>query len=190
MREAIREAERAIDQARAELEGITVRRLQAARQQQLLAKRIDELGGKAAFAIDEGREDLAEAALSRQIDFETQAKSLEDLQAQIRAEEAELEPGLAALVARKGQMEEALAAFEISKREAEIGSGPMRREHSPGQRLDVAEKAFARAMKGAGGVGFAPIEAGTIHRVAEIDTLQKTAAVAQRLAALKAGRAA
>ena len=46
------------------------------------------------------------------------------------------------------------------------------------------------AMKGVGGVGFTPAEAGTIHRVAEIDALQKSAAVAQRLAALKAGRAA
>ncbi|MGU3662331.1 PspA/IM30 family protein [Methylobacterium fujisawaense] len=53
MREAVREAERAIDQAKAELESITVRRLQAARQQQLLAKRIEDLGGKAAFAVDE-----------------------------------------------------------------------------------------------------------------------------------------
>ena len=190
MREAVREAERAIDQAKAELESITVRRLQAARQQQLLAKRIEDLGGKAAFAVDEGREDLAEAALSRQIDFETQARALDDVQAQVRVEEAELEAGLAALVARKGQMEEALAAFEVSKGEAGNGSGSMRREHTPGQRLDVAEKAFERAMKGVGGVGFTPAEAGTIHRVAEIDALQKSAAVAQRLAALKGGRAA
>jgi phage shock protein A len=190
MREAIREAERAIDQAKAELDGITVRRLQAARQQQLLAKRIEDLGGKAAFAVGEGREDLAEAALSRQIDFEAQAKALEDVQAQVRSEEAELEPGLAALVERKRQMEEALAAFEISKREAGIGPSSMPRGHSPGQRLDVAEKAFERAMKGAGGVGFTPAEAGTIQRVAEIDALQKSAAVAHRLAALKAGRAA
>lgn len=190
MREAVREAERAIDQAKAELESITVRRLQAARQQQLLAKRIEDLGGKAAFAVDEGRENLAEAALSRQIDFETQARALDDVQAQVRVEEAELEAGLAALVARKGQMEEALAAFEVSKGEAGNGSGSMRREHTPGQRLDVAEKAFERAMKGVGGVGFTPAEAGTIHRVAEIDALQKSAAVAQRLAALKAGRAA
>ncbi|MGU3662382.1 PspA/IM30 family protein, partial [Methylobacterium fujisawaense] len=140
--------------------------------------------------LDEGREDLAEAALSRQIDFETQARALDDVQAQVRVEEAELEAGLAALVARKGQMEEALAAFEVSKGEAGNGSGSMRREHTPGQRLDVAEKAFERAMKGVGGVGFTPAEAGTIHRVAEIDALQKSAAVAQRLAALKAGRAA
>lgn len=191
MREAIREAERAIDQAKAELEDITVRRLQAARQRQLLAKRIEELTDKAAFAIDEGREDLAEAALSRQIDFEAQAHALEEAQAQIRAEEAQLEPCIAALAARKAQMEEALAAFEMAKREAGSGfSGPVHREHSPERRLDVAEKAFERAMKGAGGLGFTRAEAGTIHRVAEIDALQKSAAVAKRLAALKAERAA
>src|ERR1700755_3424839 len=73
MREAIREADRAVDQVKADLEAAMARRLQAARQQQMLAKRVEELTDKAKFALDEGREDLAEAALSRQIDFEAQA---------------------------------------------------------------------------------------------------------------------
>ncbi|MFD0934835.1 hypothetical protein ACFQ12_06510, partial [Methylobacterium trifolii] len=41
MREAIREADRAVDQAKAEREAVTVRRLQAARQQGLLAQRVE-----------------------------------------------------------------------------------------------------------------------------------------------------
>ena len=56
------------------------RRLQAARQQKMLAERVEELTAKAKFALSEGREDLAEAALSRQIDFEAQAKKLETVQ--------------------------------------------------------------------------------------------------------------
>src|ERR1700751_2111814 len=101
MREAIREADRAIDQVRAELETTMARRLQAARQQKMLTERADELTTKAKFALDQGREDLAEAALSRQIDFEAQAKDLDALQQQARDEEQRLEDGLTALNARK-----------------------------------------------------------------------------------------
>src|SRR5215475_1991511 len=90
MREAIREAERAIDQVKAELESTMARRLQAARQQKMLTERAGELTTKAKFALDQGREDLAEAALSRQIDFEAQGKELDTLQLQAREEEKRL----------------------------------------------------------------------------------------------------
>ena len=41
-------------------------------------------------------------------------------------------------------------------------------------------------MTGGGGVGFTRGDADAINQVAEIDTLQKKASVAERLAALKA----
>ena len=191
MREAIREADRAIDEVKAQLEAVMARRLQAARQGRMLADRVKELTDKAKFALGEGREDLAEAALSRQVDFEEQAKRLEAVQAQAREEEGRLEDGLAALKSRKGQMEEALSAYLISRREAALGGdGPRRPDRSAEKKVDAAEQAFDRAMAGAGGVGFARADADTINRVAEIDGLQKSATVAERLAALKAQQAA
>src|SRR3954451_24077243 len=60
MREAIREADRAIDQVKADHEAAMVRRLQAVRQQQMLAKKLEELTTKARFAIAQERDDLAE----------------------------------------------------------------------------------------------------------------------------------
>ena len=45
-------------------------------------------------------------------------------------------------------------------------------------------------MAGAGGVSFTRADADTINRVAEIDGMQKSATVAERLAALKAQQAA
>jgi phage shock protein A len=191
MREAIREADRAIDQVKRDLEATMARRLQAARQQRLLNERVGELTAKASFAIGEGRDDLAEAALSRQIDFEGQAKKLDAVQQQAREEEQRLEDGLAALKARKTQMEEALQAYLLSRREAALGGdGPVRPNRSAEKQVDAAEQAFDRAMAGAGGVGFTRADADTINRVAEIDGLQKSATVAERLAALKAQRAA
>jgi phage shock protein A len=191
MREAIREADRAIDQVKAELESAMARRLQAARQQRMVAERAEELTTKARFALDEGREDLAEAALSRQVDFEAQAKKLDAVQQEAREEEQRLEAGLAALGARKRQMEDALQAYLVSRREAASGGdGPVRPDRAAEKKVDAAEQAFDRAMAGAGGVGFARADADTINRVAEIDGMQKSATVAQRLAVLKAQRAA
>jgi phage shock protein A len=191
MREAIREADRAIEEVGAQLEAAMARRLQAARQAKMLAEHMAGLTDKAKFALGEGREDLAEAALSRQVDFEDQAKKLEAVQADSREEEQRLETGLAALKARKTQMEEALAAYLSSRGAAALGGdGPARPDRSAERKVDAAEKAFDRAMAGAGGVGFTRADAETINRVAEIDGLQKSATVAQRLAALKAERAA
>jgi phage shock protein A len=191
MREAVREADRAIDEVKAQLEATMARRLQAARQQQMLAKRLDELTTKAKFALGEGREDLAEAALSRQLDLEAQNGKLDEIQAQARTEEARLEEGLTALKSRKAQMEEALAAYAIAQRDAALGGdGPTRPERAAEKKVDAAEQAFDRAMQGAGGLGLTRGDADTINRVAEIDGLQKSAAVAERLAALKAQQAA
>lgn len=190
MREAIREADRAIDQVKAEHEAVMARRLQAVRQQQLLQTRVAELTDKAAFAVAEGRDDLAEAALSRQVDIEAQAAGLVRVQEAAREEEARLEEGLGALQARKRQMEDSLAAFVASRRDAALGgsAGP-RPERSAEKKVDAAEQAFERAMTGAGGVTFSRADAETINKVGAIDALQKSAAVASRLAELKARRA-
>ena len=191
MREAVREADRAIDQVKAQLEATMARRLQAARQKQMLAQRLEELTEKAKFALKEGRDDLAEAALSRQIDLEAQAQKLDAVQTQAREEESRLEDGLASLKARKGQIEDALAAYAIAQREAAMGGdGPSRPGRSAEKKVDAAEQAFDRAMSGVGGVAFTRADAETINQVAEIDGLQKSAAVAERLAALKAAKTA
>lgn len=187
MREAIREADRAIDQVKSEVQSTMARRLQAARQQKMLNERAQELTAKAKFALGEGREDLAEAALTRQLDFEVQAKSLDAVQQQAREEEQRLEEGLAALNARKRQMDDALQAYTASRREA---VGPVRTDRSAEKKLDAAEQAFDRAMAGAGGVGFTRADGDTLNRVAEIDVMQRSATVAERLAALKAQQAA
>ena len=88
-------------------------------------------------------------------------------------------------------MEEALACFEAARRDA----APVGRETPaawrPERRVERAEAAFDRAMAGAGGVaGAARADADATKRVAEIDALQRSARVAERLAALRAGQAA
>lgn len=188
MRETIREVDRAIDEVGSEQQSVMARCLQAARQQKMLQDRIDELNAKAAFAVNEGRDDLAEAALSRQIDFEAQIKKLDEVQTLAREAEAKYEDNLAALKTRKSQMEDALSAFTISQQDAALGGdGNARNDNQVEQRVSRAEQAFDRAMTGAGGVGgFTRADADTINKVAEIDTMHKGSVIADRLAALKA----
>ena len=183
MREAIREADRAIAQVKVELESAMARRLQAARHQKMLTERAEALTAKAEGALSQGREDLAEAALSRQVDFETQAREREAVQQQVRAEERWLEDALAALGARKRQMEDALQAWLLARREAMV-DGPTR---SAEKRVGAAEQSFGRAMAGSGGAGFARTDTDTINQLARLDRMQKSAIIAERLAALKAG---
>jgi phage shock protein A len=186
MREAIREVDRAIDEVRADREQAMTRRLQAARQQGMLTKKVEELTGKARFALGQGRDDLAEGALARQVDLEQQAERLDAVQANAREEEARLEESLTALRTRKHEMEEALAAFAIAHAEASLGGdGGLQNQRDVERKVERAEAAFDRAMTGAGGAGFARSDVAAINKVAELDTLQKTATVAERLAALK-----
>lgn len=190
MREAIREVDRVIDEARGEHEAAAGRRLQAARQERLFRERLAGLDEKARFALAEGRQDLAEAAIARQLDFEAQAERLRIVQAEAGAEADRLAECLVALKARKVQMEEALAAFELAQRDGACGEGPARRDRGSGRRVDRAEAAFDRAMAGAGGVsGLTRTDAQAAAKVAEIDALQRSAAIAQRLSALRGSHA-
>jgi phage shock protein A len=186
MREAIREVDRAMDEVRRDREAAMTRRLQATRQQTMIAEKLEKLTEQARFALGEGREDLAEGALTRQVDLEAQVERLERLKDVSREEEEKLDESLTALQARKAEMEEALAAFMIARQDAAMGGDSgLENKHEIETRIRNAEAAFDRAMTGAGGVGFTRGDAKAINSVAEIETLQKGSTVADRLAALK-----
>lgn len=191
MRESIREVDRAVDELRRDHDAAMARRLQAARQEQMVNTKVAQLGEKARFAVEQSRDDLAEAALTRQIEFEAEIEKLQAVQAASRDQEHKLEDGMTALRTRKSQMQEVLDAFCQSQAEAAIGGdGAMQLARAVDRKVENAEAAFDRAMGGAGGVNFSRSDAATINKVAELDGLHKSAGVAARLAALKAGKAA
>jgi phage shock protein A len=191
MREAIREVDRAIDEIRSQQSAAMARRLQAAKQQAMVEGKIAELGNKARFAVDSGRDDLAEAALTRQVDFEAELEKLKKTQGSTAEEEAKLEDSLASLRSRKVQMEDALRAFGEAQAEAAMGGDKgFQVQQGIERKVEQAEAAFDRAMGGAGGVGFTRADADTINKVSELDQLAKGSSVKDRLAALKASKAA
>ncbi len=186
MREAIREVDRTIDDVRADREAAIARRNNAGSQQHVIATKIEELTEMARFALSKSREDLAEGALSRQLDLERQIAELDQVQQHARDEEEQLDESLAALRARKRQMEDALMAFTVAQKEASpVGSVRLKRARDVERRVERAGAAFDRALTGAGGGALTQSTAEGIDQVAEIDSLRKSATVAERLAALK-----
>jgi phage shock protein A len=186
MRETIREMDRAIDFVQADYEAVVTSRLHAARQQRMLRARAAELEDKARFALGEDRADLAEAALAKQVDCETEAAKLDAVQSACQDDETRLAENVAALKARKDDMAQALADLLAARRDVALGGdGPTRVQPDIETRVRGAEQAFERALGSAGGVDVALRDAETASRIAEIDVMRKRATVANRMAALR-----
>jgi phage shock protein A len=189
MRQAIREMDAAIDKADSEREAARGRRLQAEHHLQACRKQLATLKEQARFALGKQRLDLAEAAVGRQIDVETQIASLTKAESDARGDERRFGESIDSLKLRRGQMYEELRAFEAAQRAAasdrEAPGSPDARVQ---RRAERAEEAFERALAAAGGLGGsgrASPEAAA--KVAELEALQKEAAIAERLATLQGG---
>lgn len=188
MREAVREIDRAIDDVRTSHVAATSQRLQAVRQQDMAKEHLAKLTEKAKFALEAGRDDLAEAAIVRQIDFERQLPALMVSEQDAITKEAELDEFILALTSRKTEMEETLKAYELAHRQLLVTSqNGLEPKAGIERAVGRAEAAFDRAIKGTGNVSFTKSSAGVINKVAEIDAMQHQSEVAQRLAMLKAG---
>ena len=178
MREAIREVDRAIEKLAADRQGARTRRLQAEHQQQTCRDALASLEEQARFALQKGRDDLAQAAVVRQLELETQIGRLAVMREEAAEEEKALDQSLTALRQRKAQMEADLRALEAARRAATAEAGP-------GARLDAkvtkAEAAFGRGISAAGGLRGVDAAAA----VDEIEELRKQQVVADRLAALR-----
>ena len=186
MRHAIREVESMIGRARADQETARTRADQAAAEQKIVRAQIQEPGAQARFAVEKGRTDLAEAALSRQIELESQVVRLDRIRADSAREVADLEADAGRLAVRKTEMERDYAVFEEARREADLGKGEggaARRKLD--QKLERAREAFERAMAASDGP-----TGGTTRQMAEIDALKRESLVAERLAALRDGEGA
>lgn len=194
MREAVREVERALEEVRSEKGKALAGKVQAGKAIERIREKMAEMESKAAFAVEQGRDDLAEAALARQVDLERQIPVIEATASELSAREAELDGYAAALSARIREMEADLAAFAEARRLAGAmapAGSPESKVQSAEKRAEQAGKAFERAMGAAGGVSPAEVKSTveTAARIDEIDAMQRANDIGERLAALKARRA-
>ncbi len=192
MSEAIREIDAAIDDVRLELGRVVAGKHLANRRLMEENRKHEDLGEKIELAVKEGRDDLAEAAISQQIDIEAQIPILETTINNCGNNEKELEGYIAALQAKKREMKEDLRQFRESTKEsgAPSSAGPdSAMEVSGGveRKVAKAESAFERIAEKATGIPGSGRTADrqTATKLAELEEIARKNRVQERLAAIK-----
>ncbi|MCL2625490.1 MAG: PspA/IM30 family protein [Cystobacterineae bacterium] len=156
-------------------------------------RRHEQLAGEIDVAVKEERDDLAKAAIARQLDIEAQIPVLEQAIANTANEEKEMEGYLTALRAKKREMEETLRQF-ISARAAQnvpgssAAGGKSGNPKSTPDKMAQAESAFDRILARQTGLpGLLPAtDVQSATKLRELAELARNNRVAERLAALKA----
>lgn len=185
MEQSLRDIDQAIGEIQQELGRTLAARHQAHRRHGAESAEHGRLEARLQVALDEGREDLAEAAVSRQLDIEAQLPVLETAIAEYTERESELGGYIAALKARRRELARELADFRDARRRAPGGDDGASRA---GRRADIAEAAFRRAMGDAGGESAAGADPARAARLAELEDLSRRNRVRERLEAIRARR--
>ena len=190
LKEAIREVDQAIDEVRDELGLVIANKHHANKRLMAASAKHEELSENLRIAVDQDRDDLAEAAIARQLDLEAQLPILESALGETSAREAELESFIVALKARKREMEEDLAAF-LASRKVEGGPAEPGGRAATGRRAekraDKAQGAFDRVLSAATGVpGSTTADRRTAAKLEELEQVKRENRIRERLAAAKA----
>lgn len=181
MREALRELERTEDKLRSERDSADARRDRAADAQRQIKARLGELDDHARYALGKGRDDLARAAVERQVDLESERDGWASAEAEAKVEAKCLDQAIADIAARRQRMAKELAAAQRqSAPSAKNGESVQSRV---AKAIDRADQMFDRAMAERSP---AADPAETAVKMADIEQMKRADAVDERLAALKA----
>lgn len=191
MEQALREVDQVVEEVRRELGVLAANRHLVQQQHATLQQQHEQLSAQIAQALAAGREDLARAAVARQLDVEAQMPVLEKTLSEQTAKEAELGACVSALLAKRREMVEALEAFRASRRAAEAQAGAAGSPERAGEaRLDAATQAFDRIYRRE--TGLAPAAAGASLQQAaalrELDDMVRRHQIEERLAKLRASQ--
>ena len=191
MEQAIREVDEVIDDVRAELGTVAANRHLAQQQHADLNKRHLDLTKNVEHAIDGNRDDLARAAVARQLDIEAQLPVLETTLADLAKSETELKGYVDALLGKKREMNEAVNAFRSSRAKATNVAGGTAAASPTVGKLDTASAAFDKVYSRQTGMTMADkgatLEQGA--KLKELDDLVRKNKIEERLAKLKANKA-
>ncbi|WP_422029266.1 PspA/IM30 family protein [Reyranella sp.] len=186
--QAIREIDAAADEVRAELGKATAERHRLdVRRQQLLREK-DELVAKVRVAIDEKRDDLAEAGIARQVDIEAQVGVLDRVVGDADEKIVQLGQTIDAISASRREAEQTRKDFQASR--ASVGSEGAAAVGSSGDRVSGAMTKVARAQAATARVTGVPAAApnNDARALDELAELQRQREVRSRLEKLKSGR--
>ena len=190
MNESIREIERAVDEVRAELGKMLAQKHLAAKKMADESNRHEAIDANLQAAVDAGRDDLAEAGIAEQMDIEARLPILENTIADCAAQEKEFESFIAALQAKKREMQQQLQDWRAAQQSMGTGKTAGGNGSDLNRIARDAEKsgnAFDRVMGRQNSV-HSSTDAAQLAKLKELEDLSRNHRIAERLAALKAGK--
>jgi phage shock protein A len=199
LEQAAREVDKLTDEVRAELGSVTANRHLAQQQHLALNREHEELGAALQTALAAGQEDLARAAIARQLDIEAQLPVLESSLTEKVQAEKELSGYVDALLGKRREMDAAIRNFEASRQTGPAGAaaagapgaagGRKLNDAAIAQRLQAAQAAFDRTHQRHTGLAVASAQASLQQsaRLQELSELVRDHKISERLALLKAG---
>ena len=190
MNESIREIERAVDEVRAELGKVLAQKHLAAKKMADESNRHETLSDHIRAAVAAGRDDLAESGIAEQMDIEARLPVLENTIADCAAQEKELEGFIAALQAKKREMQQQLQDWRAAQQSMGTGKTASGNGSDLNRIARDAEKsgnAFDRVM-GRQNAVHSSTDAAQLAKLKELEDLSRNNRIAERLAALKAGK--
>ena len=189
MEQAIRELDAAIADTRSELGQQVAQKHLASKKLMEENSRYEALVGQLEVAVANGRDDLAEAGIAEQMDIEARIPVLEAAIADGAAREKELEGFVQALQAKKREMQAELRAFvQAQQASSQAAAAATQRGDSAADKAGRASDAFGRVLEKASGIAGRDTSLGNAGKLAELEDLARKNRVAERLAALKAGK--
>lgn len=191
MEQAIREVDSVIDEVRADLGKVIANKHLASKRLMNVGAKHEELAAKIDVALQENREDLAEAAIAQQLDFEAQMPILEGTVKECSEKERELEGFLIALQAKKREMQEELHEFRQSRAAAASSfavsaASPAPAKTSLDARVAKAESAFDHIQERHTNMPGGRSELKTASQLVELENLARRNRIQERLAVAKA----
>jgi phage shock protein A len=190
MEQSIREADAVIDEVRHELGTVSANRHLSQRQHANLNQLHATLASQIDEAMTAGREDLARAAVARQLDIEAQLPVLETTLAEQARQESELTGFVAALLAKKREMQDALAEFRRSRAAAAAAVTGPAGAGGAAHRIGKVTDAFDRVYERQTGLSGTARQNGLQQaaQLKELDDLVRDNKIAERMAQLKAAK--
>jgi phage shock protein A len=190
MKEAIREIDRASNELRDRLGVVLANRHHANKRLADATTRHEDLVVQLTHAVAENRDDLAEAAIARQLDLEAQLPVLEQVLSGAGSEAKEIEGYISALAARRREMESDLAHFVATRdaaTSADMGERGLAGARPVERRIEKAENAFNRVLMQVTGVpGTTASDRTTAAKLAELEEIERNNRIRERLVAAKA----
>ena len=190
MNESIREIVRAVDEVRAELGKVLAQNHLAAKKMADESNRHEAIDANLQAAVDAGRDDLAKAGIAEQMDIEARLPILENTIADCATQEKELEGFIAALQAKKREMQQQLQDWRAAQQSMGTGKTAGGNGSDLNRIARDAEKsgnAFDRVM-GRQNAVHSSTDAAQLAKLKELEDLSRNNRIAERLAALKAGK--